>query len=78
MDSKRPFAIAECQQAAKGLKSSWQDMAGSEALIRASLPNATATRRWRCSGPRFTGRSARKPTPSDNRLSRKAQAFLLG
>jgi hypothetical protein len=33
MDSKRPFAIAECQQAAKGLKSSWQDMAGS--LIRA-------------------------------------------
>lgn len=27
MDSKRPFEIAECQQAAKGLKSSWQDMA---------------------------------------------------
>lgn len=26
MDSKRPFEIAECQQAAKGLKSSWQDM----------------------------------------------------
>ncbi|MBB2701283.1 hypothetical protein EFD56_21610 [Rhizobium phaseoli] len=35
MDSKRPFEIAECQQAANGLKSSWQDMAGSEALIRA-------------------------------------------
>ncbi|MGO8056317.1 hypothetical protein, partial [Rhizobium leguminosarum] len=35
MDSKIPFAIAECQHAAKGLKSSWQDMAGSEALIRA-------------------------------------------
>ena len=35
MDSKRPFEIAECRQAAKGLKSSWQDMAGSEALIRA-------------------------------------------
>ncbi|EJZ19577.1 hypothetical protein NE852_15335 [Rhizobium sp. Pop5] len=35
MDSKRPFEIVDCQQAAKGLKSSWQDMAGSEALIRA-------------------------------------------
>ncbi|MBB3390069.1 MULTISPECIES: hypothetical protein [unclassified Rhizobium] len=35
MDSKRTFDIAECHQAAKGLKSSWQDMAGSEALIRA-------------------------------------------
>ncbi|MBX5091914.1 hypothetical protein [Rhizobium lentis] len=35
MDSKRSFEIAECRQAAKGLKSSWQDMAGSEALIRA-------------------------------------------
>ncbi|WP_454849969.1 hypothetical protein [Rhizobium binxianense] len=35
MDSKRNFDIAECHQAAKGLKSSWQDMAGSEALIRA-------------------------------------------
>ncbi|MBX5046245.1 hypothetical protein [Rhizobium lentis] len=35
MDSKRSFEIAESRQAAKGLKSSWQDMAGSEALIRA-------------------------------------------
>lgn len=35
MDSKKPLDIAECHQAAKGLKSSWQDMAGSEALMRA-------------------------------------------
>lgn len=35
MDSRKTLDIAECHQAAKGLKSSWQDMAGSEALIRA-------------------------------------------